>query len=490
VRISIEKARELLAQPPSDDTAKALKEWRAQTGYSQTEAAIRLGVPVRTLQGWELGRPMPYPALLQRAVSIHARPADRYSLVQSDFPREFAEFIDFVGAKSLDKEIRKIEKRLGALSPYIRALYGDRYFFQNQCIRFTDDIPAFGLNISDPTAVRAASLIAGMNRVRRSLSPNGVPRFHSMVIDNLKLDRDMRQIEHEIRCSTHFIQKGFKVTFAELEKLGDATFDLLVNTPAGIVEVECKTVTEVGQLKSELVINMSESFRTTITKKAPVDESGLFTLTLNKASADCTHLPRQLEQALRSETVQSYQGADFSLSFSPRPAWQELLNSDRWPDLDRQIRLDSDDGDYARCVMFAEGKILALDIRPHAPSILHRRLVETIKKAADQCTGDRPSAVWLHFVGFDEKVFLSLCEFSMNGKGAGLNATVADALHPAASPTDRSHIQRVRFSVDSGDLIRHSALDPSLILGRAVSHGGACYDVTNRLSRFPNMVDL
>ena len=168
--ISIEKARELLAHPPSIDTARALKEWRAQAGYSQTEAAIRLGVPVRTLQGWELGRTMPYPTLLQRAAGFSARSADRYSLVQSDFPREFAEFIDFVGAHALDKEIRKIEQRFGAgvtaAESSTRALYGDRYFFQEQCTRFTHDIPAFGLNISDPTAVRAASLIAGINRVR------------------------------------------------------------------------------------------------------------------------------------------------------------------------------------------------------------------------------------------------------------------------------------------------------------------------------------
>jgi transcriptional regulator with XRE-family HTH domain len=108
--ISVKKVRELVGQPPSGDTAKALKEWRAQTGYSQVEAAIRLGVPVRTLQGWELGRPMPYPALLRRAVAIPSRPADRFSLVQSDFPREFAEFIDFVGAQALEKEIRKIER--------------------------------------------------------------------------------------------------------------------------------------------------------------------------------------------------------------------------------------------------------------------------------------------------------------------------------------------------------------------------------------------
>jgi transcriptional regulator with XRE-family HTH domain len=490
MRISVEKVRELLARPPSIDTPRALKEWRAQAGYSQTEAAIRLGVPVRTLQGWELGRTMPYPTLLQKAACFPARSADRYSLVQSDFPREFAEFIDFVGAHALDKEIRKIEKRFAAVEPSIRALYGDRYFFQKQCIRFTYDIPAFGLNISDPTAVRAASLIAGINRVRRGLSPNGIPRFRSMVIDNLKLDRDMRQIEHEIRCSTHFIQKGYNVIFADLENIGQ--FDLLLDTPVGPFEVECKTITQDtgAQIKAELIDSMSDAFHRTVTKKAPVAESGLFTLTLNKPVANCKDLPRQLTLALQAKTPFPYQAADFSLEFSPRPAWQELLSSDRWPDLFRQIKLDSDTGEYARGIVNAGGKILALDVRAHAPSNLHRRLVEILKNAADQCSGKRASAIWLHFAGFPEEDIRALFEFSLNGKGVGLNATVAEALHPSVSPTDRSHVQRIRFSGDRRDLTRHLAPDSNLILGRAVSHGGACYDVTNPLGRFMNMADL
>jgi transcriptional regulator with XRE-family HTH domain len=490
VTISVEKVRELLARPLSDNTASVLKEWRAQAGYSQAEAAIHLGVPVRTLQGWELGRPMPYPALLHRAVRVPARPADRYLLAQSDFSREFAEFIDFVGAQALDKEIRRIEKKLGALSPGARNLYGDRYFFQEQCIRFTEDIPSFTLNISDPIVVRAASLIAGINRVRRSVSPTGLSRFHSMVIDNLKSDRDMRQLEHEIRCWTHFVQKGFKVVFADLEKLGD--FDFLVGAQMGSIEVECKTISEDtgSQVKSELVVNLTESFRKTVSKAVPVDESGLFTLSLKKPADHCRNLSSQLEQAIQSATVCSYDSQDFSLKFSPRPKWQELFRAERWTELDRQIRLDSDDSENARGITRIGDKILALVIRPHAPSVFRNRLVGTIKRASGQCTGKNPGMIWLHLVGFAEQDFLALCEFSMNGPGTGLNAVVADALHPDLSSTDRCHIQLVRFSGDSRKLTHHPVLDSNLILSRAVSHGGACYDVQNPRSRFPKTADL
>lgn len=468
----------------------ALKEWRARTGYSQLEAAIRLGVPVRTLQGWELGRPMPYPALLHKAMSIPAQPADRYSLVQSDFPREFAEFIDFVGAQTLDREVRKVEKRLHALSSGARALYGDRYFFQEQCVRFTEDIPTFGLNISNAIAVRTASLIAGINRVKRSLSPTGASRFHSMVIDNLKLNRDMRQLEHEIRCATHFSQKGHKVVFADLENL--AKFDLLVGPPSSSVEVECKTITQDtgSQLKSGLVVSMMDSFVKVVSKAIPVDVSGIFALTLNKAADHCKNLSRQLEQAIGLVTVCPYESKDFSLGFSPRPTWQQLLDAKHWNELNQQIRLDPDDSEYARGITNVAGKILALDIRPHAPSVFRNRVVGTIKSAADQCSGGRPGIVWLHFVGVADQEFLALCEFSMKGSGTGLNAVVADALHPDLSTTDRCHVQLVRFSGESDKLTRHPILDSNLILGRAVSSGGRCYDVPNPRSRFPERRDL
>jgi transcriptional regulator with XRE-family HTH domain len=44
-----------------------LAAWRSEHGLSQSQAAAALGVSVRTLQGWELGRRMPYPKLLELA---------------------------------------------------------------------------------------------------------------------------------------------------------------------------------------------------------------------------------------------------------------------------------------------------------------------------------------------------------------------------------------------------------------------------------------
>src|SRR6202034_4152631 len=101
-------------------------------------------------------------------------------------------------------------------------------------------------------AVRSASFIAAVNRVRRSSSPRAQDRLREMVLDNLKPDRDARQIEHELRCWTHFGQKGLDVSFADLE--GSGRFDLLVTKGREAIEVECKTVTNTTgyQIKTEL----------------------------------------------------------------------------------------------------------------------------------------------------------------------------------------------------------------------------------------------
>lgn len=58
----------LLAQPPTEHVAPLLRAWRDYEGLSQSIAAKCLYVSVRTLQGWELGRPMANPRLLQVAI--------------------------------------------------------------------------------------------------------------------------------------------------------------------------------------------------------------------------------------------------------------------------------------------------------------------------------------------------------------------------------------------------------------------------------------
>jgi hypothetical protein len=449
-----------------------------------------LGVSLRTLQGWEAGRPMPYPTLLQRPVDITVRSKDRSGLTQSQFPREFAAFIDFLGAADIDKALRKVHRKLNALSPSVHTLFGDRFYFHEQWDRFTEGPTAFHLDLTDLRAVRAASLIAGINRIRGTLSPEGRRRFRAMVLDNLQPDRDVRQIEHEIRCYTHFARKQFRIVFADLEGFG--CFDLLVTTPAVSAEVECKTVTEDtgSQIKVHLTIELSETFRRCVLKDAPAKGSGLFIFTFKKPTAACKNVAQELKKALCSDVPTASDGEDFSLQFVAKSNWQTLFDSGRVDELRREILSDPAIGSNAHCVVKGQDRLLGLALLPHKQTTLSQRIVDVIKEAADQCSGKNSCVVWLHFVGLAEREFLTLAEFSSDGKGAGLNALVANALHPQASTTDRTHVERVRFSASPDALSRRSAFGPNLLISQAVSVGGATYDVPNPFCRAPRIVDL
>jgi transcriptional regulator with XRE-family HTH domain len=489
--IMIEEVQRMLAQAPAKDIAEALKEWRGQMAYSQAEAAVRLGVSLRTLQGWEMGRPMPYPTLLQRAVPTVAHPMNRYALSQAEFPREFAEFIDFVGAEPLDKQTRTVEQRLRGLSPAVRAIYGDRYFFPLECLRFTHEIPAFGLDVTNSQAVRAASLIAGINRVRRLLSPKAADQLRARVIGDF--DRDMRQLEHEIGSWTHFARKGLSVVFAELER--GERFDLRVETPVGSVAVECKTICEDtgDQIKIDLAVNLANIFDRSAATLLANAASGHFILTLKKPADECKHLPRRFEAALKTATGEPFEAEEFSLTFSPRPDWQALLDAGAESELERQIQLavETDPSErFTLRTITPHNRVFEFAIRSHARTRFRKRLVKVLKDAADQCPSSGPGAVWVHFVGVAEADFRALCNFSMNGGGAGLNTVVADVLHPQASTTDRSHVQRIIFSAQNQALSPHPMLDSDLMLIRSVSHSVTCFDVPNPKCKFAPLVEI
>jgi hypothetical protein len=133
---------------------------------------------------------------------MRPQPRQNAGFAQSAFQKEFAEFVGFIGGADVDKGIRKVEQKLRPLPVDTRGLFGDRFFFHEHFAAFAFGPRPFQLDASDLRAVRAASLIAGVNRVRQSLSAAGATRLRAMLLDNLQPDRDIRQIEHEIRAWT------------------------------------------------------------------------------------------------------------------------------------------------------------------------------------------------------------------------------------------------------------------------------------------------
>lgn len=73
-------ARELASLDMSQDVSGELKAWRALCGFTQREAAELLGVPLRSYEGYEAGRPFPYPLILRAALVGLSGPKWRLAL--------------------------------------------------------------------------------------------------------------------------------------------------------------------------------------------------------------------------------------------------------------------------------------------------------------------------------------------------------------------------------------------------------------------------
>jgi hypothetical protein len=405
------------------------------------------------------------------------------------FPAEFAAFVNFIDGRELHEAISRVASKLEPLSSPVRALYSDRYFFHEYCISIADGPAPFQLDVSNKNAIRAASFIAGINRVKSRLSAAAIPRFRSVIIGGLRPDRDIRQLEHEIRCFVHFGQKGMEITLADLE--GQGRFDLDCRGKEVTFEVECKTVTQDtgAAIKTDLLVNLSEEFRQTI-DRAPLNTgSGIFVLTFRKPPEECRNLTETLRNTLGAALLHDCSVDDFDLIFKPKSEWTRLATSSNPNEVQIVIR---DELESISPLHFATigNNVLALALRPQRPNILSEKVISVLKDGADQCSGSRPSLVWLHFIGHAEAAFLTLAHFSRDSGGAGLNAIVAKALHPRASPTDRSHIHTIRFSAEATEITQKPTLDEERLLRKARSLGGPCYDVPNPFGRFKCDIDF
>jgi hypothetical protein len=356
-----------------------------------------------------------------------------------DFAAEFASFARYLGEQDLHKATRKVMHKLSMLDAAPRNLFGTRYFFHEQMEQFTDGPQPFHLDTSVQRAVRAATLIAGVNHARVAMSDVAAVRLRKMILDNLKPDRDVRQIEHEFRGYVHLRQKFGNVSFADLEGVGK--YDLLCVSGDAEVEVECKTVSEDtgNPIKNEMVVNLSQMFLNVMHKRLPVDESGVFSLQFKGEPGDSKTILLEFKTAMSSQFVGRADCKDATIDFLPRPSWTRAAETMTPDALQHLLRNDPDVGE-SHCFTKVAGKMFALALRTSKPNSLAQRVVRILKDAADQLSGAKCSAIWLHFVGFAEQELRTLAEFSMNGDGGGLNALVADAISPGASTKDRSHV--------------------------------------------------
>ena len=291
------------------------------------------------------------------------------------------------------------------------------------------------------------------------------------------------------RSFVHFNQRNSSVILADLEGYGRFDMDCVFEKIE--FEVECKTITEDtgAPIKTDFLINMSHEFIRFLAASTRVLESGVFVYTFKKPTEHCQNILSVFRQVLEAGSI-PFNSSEFEIVFQAKPEWTELSRLQPLNVVRTAITGDLNEISQKYFATKRGNAFVGLALKPSKPSTLNKKLVGVLKEACDQCSGKKPSLVWLHLVGHSETEFLRLANFSRDGRGAGLNAVVSKVLHPKASTTDRSHVHTIRFSAEADELSRKPVLDKERLLRTAKAIDGPCYDVPNPFSRFKQDFDF
>lgn len=99
--------------------ADQIKAWREARGLSQAQAAERLGVPLRTLEGWEAGRSIHYAKVMSMALGAEMPLAAARQPISEDC---FTEAVIQAGVKAWGTYSGMETKRSDLLRRMVRAM--------------------------------------------------------------------------------------------------------------------------------------------------------------------------------------------------------------------------------------------------------------------------------------------------------------------------------------------------------------------------------
>ena len=244
--------------------------------------------------------------------------------------------------------------------------------------------------------------------------------------------------------------------------------------------MECKTFSEsIGNAISvDDSIHAFKAFRASL-KTSDFRGSGIVTLTVpTRVDMTETQITSAANSLLSSVTTK-IECDDYAMAFKESPDWVNLLQNDNRDAIldDIAVRF-SQHNSRSMITISKQGAVMFVvcSKRPARPAT---SIFDRLKKASEQFSKKRPAVIWGHFLGFGEAEFKELLE------GEKLGQRTLDVFgNYLFKSSNRSHVCRLRLSVD-GDSFRNSSRpQTSLILPNVVSGGGPAYDLTSSVSRF------
>ena len=164
-------------------------------------------------------------------------------VTEHEFPALVRRFTEITGWKPWQKRFEWIEAGLGrsVAMPYF---WRERFELElafaslHKRYRITGKYPRKNITIEQQ---RFLSFVAVVGRCYNRLSQRGKNRLRGMLLDSLKSDYGLAPLAYEMKIVAHLLNRGFDVTFHDLETGGN--FDYLAAKDDIKIAIECKFVT-------------------------------------------------------------------------------------------------------------------------------------------------------------------------------------------------------------------------------------------------------
>jgi hypothetical protein len=388
-------------------------------------------------------------------------------------------FNGFIGFRDLQKRIERVETKLQDVGFDVPAL-NRRYYFHSTYKHLVVRNRTFGkIDIKNPNNNRAITLIGAVRRFSSELNSKQKERLRARIIESLDPDRDIREFEHEMRAFVHYKGAGLSIIPSDGEN--DERFDFLVKSSNGEFELECKTFSEsIGNAISiDDSVHVFRAFRTSLHQQSSFRESGIITLTVPTRLEMSEHKFEIAITEFLSNTSGTAERENYSMAFERRLDWDGLLqNKKRDTIVDDMVARFDEHNAHSMFTISKEHAVMFVVRSRRAPRPA-TSIFDRLKKASEQFSKKRPAVVWGHFLGFGESEFKELLE------GEKLGQRALDVFgHYLFKSANRSHVCRLRLSVDGDSFRPIHQFRTNLMLPNGISGGGPAYDLTSNISRF------
>lgn len=389
-------------------------------------------------------------------------------------------FNGFVGYREIQKKTQRVKAKLSGIefaSPVLNRRYSFHRTYERMVIRnrLHQKIDTRDLEIH-----RVLSTIVGLREISKLQTESRQIQLRSRILDALDPDRDIRELEHEVRAFVHYRQAGMEVQLRD--GMSNERFDFIVRGARGEFELECKTFSEsIGNpISTENSLVFFRAFKTAVKQQPSPPECGILSIKLHAEKA----VPEEEIIGCLSDfllaTPRHKEYSRMTISFDRKRHWDEHLRACDYVAVANEIAQQHERLNPHSMVMLSHSNATLLCLSSARRPRPLQAMLDRLKSASQQFTKTRPAMIWAHFLATGERDFLEVVKRARRS-GSGPFDVVATRLFRSEN---RRHVCRLRFSAD-GESVREIGY-PILKL-KALSEltiSGPAYDLTSSVSNF------